>query len=94
MVYRLTGKPEYKGRITACADSLAMLYNPVVGTFFLAWNGEKRKTGPHTIIDNMMNLELLFWAAWNGEASIYMILRVNMRNDYETSIQRLFMLSC
>lgn len=65
--YRLTGKPEYKEGLLHAADSLAMLYNPVVGTI-LSWSGMvKKENWPHnTIIDNMMNLELLFWAARNG----------------------------
>ena len=65
--YRLTGKPEYKEGLLHAADSLAMLYNPVVGTI-LSWPGMvKKENWPHnTIIDNMMNLELLFWAARNG----------------------------
>ena len=64
--YRLTGKPEYKEGLLHAADSLAMLYNPVVGTI-LSWPGMvKKENWPHNIIDNMMNLELLFWAARNG----------------------------
>ena len=43
--YRLTGKPEYKEGLLHAADSLAMLYNPVVGTI-LSWPGMvKKKTG-------------------------------------------------
>jgi len=65
--YRLTRNPEYKPVILRSADSLATLFNPKVGTI-LSWPGMvKRKNWPHnTIIDNMMNLELLFWASKNG----------------------------
>ncbi|ANW95346.1 glucuronyl hydrolase [Wenyingzhuangia fucanilytica] len=62
--YRLTGNPAYKKIMLAAADNLATLYNPNVGTI-LSWPSKKQY--PHnTIIDNMMNLELLFWAAKNG----------------------------
>ena len=66
--YRLTGKPEYKEVILAVADSLATLYNPVVGTI-LSWPREvEPRNWPHnTIMDNLINLEMLFWAAKNGE---------------------------
>jgi len=65
--YRLTGNPAYKQILLRAADSLARLYNPTVGTI-LSWPGRvKDKNWPHnTIIDNMMNLELLFLAAKNG----------------------------
>lgn len=65
--YRLTGNEEYKAALLRAADSLATLFNPKVGTI-LSWPGMvKRKGWPHnTIIDNLMNLELLFWAARNG----------------------------
>jgi unsaturated chondroitin disaccharide hydrolase len=66
--YRLTENPEYKKLILQSADSLAILFNPKVGTL-LSWSEMGKKMGwPHnTIIDNMMNLEILFWAAKNGE---------------------------
>lgn len=66
--YRLTGDPKYKEVILAVADSLATLYNPVVGTI-LSWPREvKPRNWPHnTIMDNLINLEMLFWAAKNGE---------------------------
>lgn len=65
--YRLTGNAEYKEGLLRAADSLSILFNPEVGTF-LSWPGMvKKENWPHnTIIDNMMNLELLFWAARNG----------------------------
>jgi unsaturated chondroitin disaccharide hydrolase len=65
--YRLTKNPDYKPVILRSADSLATLFNPKIGTI-LSWPGMvKRKNWPHnTIIDNMMNLELLFWASKNG----------------------------
>jgi unsaturated chondroitin disaccharide hydrolase len=65
--YRLTKNPEYKKIILKASDSLATLYNPKVGTI-LSWpKMVKEKGWPHnTIIDNMINLEMLFWAAKNG----------------------------
>lgn len=64
--YRLTGDPEYKKILLAAADTLATLFNPKVGTI-LSWpNDVKRLGGHNTIIDNMMNLELLFWASKHG----------------------------
>lgn len=62
--YRLTENQAYKKILIAAADTLATLYNPVVGSIH-SW--PMKKQYPHnTIIDNMMNLELLFWAAKNG----------------------------
>ena len=64
--YRLTGDEVYKQALLDCADSLATLYNPRVGTI-LSWPRHVADYGGHnTIMDNMMNLELLFWAADNG----------------------------
>ena len=75
--YRLTGKPEYKEGLLHAADSLAMLYNPVVGTI-LSWPGMvKKENWPHnTIIDNMMNLELLFEATkLSGDSTFYNVAK-------------------
>lgn len=64
--YRLTGNPEYKQVILNTADTLATLYNPAVGTI-LSWPRHVKDYGGHnTIMDNMMNLEMMFWAAKNG----------------------------
>jgi len=64
--YRLTGDKHYKDIILAAADTLATLYNPNVGTI-LSWPRNVEMLGGHnTIMDNMINLEMLFWAAKNG----------------------------
>ena len=66
--YRLTKNPAYKKILLRAADSLATLFNPKVGTI-LSWprpvpNMEWPQH--NTIMDNMINLELLFWASKNG----------------------------
>jgi unsaturated chondroitin disaccharide hydrolase len=65
--YRLTGNEDYRQILLNAADTLATLFNPEVGTI-LSWPREVKSRGwPHnTIIDNMMNLEMLYWAAKNG----------------------------
>ncbi|MHA3787044.1 glycoside hydrolase family 88 protein [Flavobacterium hauense] len=56
--YELTGKKEYKEAVLRAADTLATLFNPKIGTL---------QSGSHnTTIDNMVSLELLFWAAKHG----------------------------
>ncbi|UCH62102.1 MAG: glycoside hydrolase family 88 protein [Fidelibacterota bacterium] len=59
--YRLTGREEYREVIIQAANSLATRYHPRVGCM-RSWN---KHLFP-VIIDNMMNLEILFWAARNG----------------------------
>ncbi|GAB1416362.1 glycoside hydrolase family 88 protein [Paludibacter sp.] len=66
--YRLTGDESYKQVILNAADTLATLFNPKVGTI-LSWPREVNngRFAPHnTIMDNMINLEMLYWAAKNG----------------------------
>jgi unsaturated chondroitin disaccharide hydrolase len=63
--YRLTGNKAFKEVLLAAADTLATLYNPNVGSI-LSWPIKREQYGHNTIIDNMMNLELLYWAAKNG----------------------------
>lgn len=65
---RLTGNPAYKKILLATADTLATLFNPKVGTI-LSWpRSVPNMEWPqhNTIMDNMINLELLFWASQNG----------------------------
>lgn len=66
--YRLTGNNKYKQIIINAADTLATLFNPKVGTI-LSWprEVENGRFAPfNTIMDNMINLEMLYWAAKNG----------------------------
>ena len=64
--YEQTHSEEYKQIALACADTLATLYNNKVGTI-LSWPRHVKDFGGHnTIMDNMINLELLLWAAENG----------------------------
>ena len=65
--YEVNHSQAYKNVILASADSLATLFNPIVGTI-LSWPREvKPRNWPHnTIMDNMMNLDMMFWAAKNG----------------------------
>ena len=64
--YEQTNNPVYKRIALQAADTLATLFNERVGTM-LSWPRHVKDYGGHnTIMDNMMNLELLFWAAENG----------------------------
>ncbi|OQP66348.1 glucuronyl hydrolase [Niastella vici] len=67
--YRLTHDTVYRTILLRAADTLAKLFNPKVGTI-LSWPravpGVDWPLRHNTIMDNMINLELLFWAAKNG----------------------------
>ena len=65
--YRLTGKEEYKDVIIEAANSLTTRFSEVTGcikswNYRKAWNGKDEWFYP-VIIDNMMNLELLYFAS-------------------------------
>lgn len=61
--YEVTENEHYKRLALQAADSLATLFNDKVGTI-LSWPRHVKDYGGHnTIMDNMMNLELLLWAA-------------------------------
>ena len=67
--YEATGNEEYKRIALAAADTLATLYNSKVGTI-LSWPRHVKDYGGHnTIMDNMINLELLFWASLTPDPS-------------------------
>lgn len=64
--YEQTQNENYKQIALACADTLATLFNDKVGTI-LSWPRHVKDYGGHnTIMDNMINLELLLWASENG----------------------------
>jgi len=65
--YRITKNPTYRDILIQSAKSLITRFNPKVGAI-KSWNAFKSWDGQHTyaypvIIDNMMNLELLFFAS-------------------------------
>jgi unsaturated chondroitin disaccharide hydrolase len=62
--YRLTGDPYYRDVLLEAARSLATRYDAKVGVLNTCdWNPDWHLP---TVIDTMVNLELLFWAAENG----------------------------
>ncbi|HZG69352.1 MAG TPA: glycoside hydrolase family 88 protein, partial [Herpetosiphonaceae bacterium] len=68
--YRLTGTDAYRQVILTAARSLATRYDPEVGSI-RSWGSATLTTEFEVIIDNMMNLELLFWAARNGGSTAW-----------------------
>lgn len=64
--YRLTKNPVYRDVMLTGAKSLATRFRPDYGVI-KSWEGFKDRAGVQydypVIVDNMMNLEFLFWAA-------------------------------
>ena len=86
--YANTGRAEYRDIMLEGAAKLAKLYNPKVGTI-LSWPHAVSDNGwPHnTIMDNMMNLQLLFFASKNGGSEKYREMAVSharrtMKNQF------------
>ncbi|HVW95461.1 MAG TPA: glycoside hydrolase family 88 protein [Mucilaginibacter sp.] len=70
--YRLTHSDEYKDVIIQAAKTLITRFNPVVGCI-KSWDNRREWKYP-VIIDNMMNLELLFEATrLSGDSSFYKV---------------------
>lgn len=94
---RLTGNEAYKEVIVQAAKSLSTRFRPAAG-IIQSWNADKgwqaqRGWECPVIIDNMMNLELLFNATkFSGDSSYYRIavshadktMRNQFRPDYST----------
>lgn len=60
--YRLTGDKEYAQWIVDTSDALISRFNPKVG-LIRSWDNKNNALNPYrVIIDNMMNLEMLFLA--------------------------------
>ena len=88
--YRLTHDEHYKGIIIEAAKTLCTRFNPAVGCI-KSWDNSKWKYP--VIIDNMMNLELLFEATkLSGDSSFYKIavthanttIKNHFRADYSS----------
>jgi uncharacterized protein YyaL (SSP411 family) len=88
---RITSKPEYKDILITSAKSLATRFNPKVGCI-KSWDRVKSFNGTEwtypVIIDNMMNLELLFYATKVTDDSTYwnMALR-HARNTMKNHVR-------
>jgi hypothetical protein len=89
--YRLTKDDHYKGVIIEGAKTLSTRFNPVVGSL-KSWDNRKQWKFP-VIIDNMLNLELLFEATrLTGDSSFYKIavthantaMKNHFRADYSS----------
>ncbi len=82
--YRLDPKPEYEQVLMNSAKSLITRYNDTAKVI-RSWNsGPWNKAGDDdivVIIDNMMNLELLFWATSHSKDSTYYNIAVNHANS-------------
>ncbi len=69
---RLMPSKEYDQILLNSAKSLSTRFNPTVQSI-QSWNANAKWKFP-VIIDNMMNLELLFWATkYSGDSSFYKI---------------------
>jgi hypothetical protein len=89
--YRLTGDAHYKDVIIQSAKTLATRFNPVTGVI-RSWDNRAKWKYP-VIIDNMMNLELLFAATrLSGDSTFYKIafshaattMKNHFRRDYSS----------
>lgn len=79
--FRLTANPEYIPILVQSAKSLCKRYSYNVGCI-QSWNARMSVGGKNTwkypvIIDNMMNLELLFWATQATNDSVYWNIAVS-----------------
>jgi unsaturated chondroitin disaccharide hydrolase len=84
--YRLTGDTAYRNVIIQSAKSLIKRFNPVAGVI-RSWDHNGTKWKYPVIIDNMMNLELLFEATrLTGDSSFYKIAishaNVTLKNHF------------
>ena len=88
--YRLTGKPRYKAVVLQAAQSLATRYRPEVG-LIRSWGAIDDLKEYTVIIDNMMNLELLLWAAANGgttkEGTAQDLVKIATRHADRTMVE-------
>jgi autotransporter-associated beta strand protein len=65
--YKLTNNSAYKDVVLTAASTLSTRYKPAVGAI-QSW-GDLNTGAYQVIIDNMMNLEMLFWASKHGGGS-------------------------
>lgn len=89
---RLTGNEDYREVIIQSAKTLLKRYNPEVGAL-KSWDHSSDQWDFPVIIDNMMNLELLFAATrFTGDSSFYKVavnhanttMKNHFRDDYSS----------
>jgi unsaturated chondroitin disaccharide hydrolase len=76
---RLTNDESYKPILLEAANSLISRYKPNA-RIIRSWDHNRDKWQCPVIIDNMMNLELLFWATKESGDSTYYNIAVNHAN--------------
>ncbi len=76
---RLNPNPAYKEVLLQSAHTLCTRYNPTVGCM-RSWDHSTDKWAFPVIIDNMMNLDLLFWAFKETQDSLFYNVAVNHAN--------------
>lgn len=86
--FAFTGNPEYKEILLQSAKTLITRFRPITGCI-RSWDHNKDKWQYPVIIDNMMNLELLFWASrisGNTEFAEIAVThaRTTMKNHYRS----------
>lgn len=90
--YRLTKDQHYKEVIIQSAKTLSTRFSPITGVI-RSWDHHREKWDYPVIIDNMMNLELLFVATrLTGDSSFYKIavthanttMKNHFREDYSS----------
>jgi len=80
---RQNPSPEYEAILMQSAKSLITRYNPIAKCIkswdSAPWNHASKEEMP-VIIDNMMNLELLFWASKHSGDNTYRDIAINHAN--------------
>lgn len=87
--YRLTKDAAYKDILLESAATLTTRYKPVIGCI-RSWDHSRDKWQCPVIIDNMMNLELLYWAFKETGDSVYYKVATNharttMKNHFRNN---------
>jgi len=77
--YRITGEEKYKTILIDAANSLVTKYNPIIGCT-KSWDWAPDRWQFPVIIDNMMNLELLFEVSQITKDSMYREIAIHHAN--------------
>lgn len=91
--YKNLGNPTYKDILIQSAKSLSTRFNATTGTIkswnqFVSWHGNKTYYYP-VIIDNMMNLEMLYFATKaSGDTSFSHIATTHALNTMKNQIRK------